>query len=151
MFFMRFAPRGQEFSGTGGSGFGEIGINRVAGKFARSFFGAANGESDLGGVEELAGIFLADGAEQHAVGDTGYKVAAVVAAGERGQKGAVGLRGFVRGADFEPAYREFLAIGILEGPGAAGDGVVCEGRAGIADGLKDLRLVCHAWFLPYSS
>jgi hypothetical protein len=127
----------QEFLDVLSFGFGEGGVDGVAGKFTRSFFGTANGESDLGGVEELAGIFVADGAEQHAMGDAGDEVAAVVAAGERGQKGSVGLTGFVRGFACEPLLRELCAIGVFIGPGAAGDGGIREGGSAKA-GTKGL-------------
>ena len=70
---------------------------------------AVSAESDLRGVEELAGMFVVDGAEQNAVAHTGDEVAAVVAAGERGQRGGRGrylacLLGFA-GREEEQARR----------------------------------------------
>ncbi len=88
---------------------------------------------DLGGVEKPGAVRAADGADEHAMGGAGDKVADVAGAGKRGHGFAVGLFGFDGGNRLTLASRGLLES---ERPSftTAGNGEVFSGGVEVTRG-----------------
>ena len=84
-------------------------------------------ESDLGGVEELAGVFVLDGSEEHALAGAGDEVTDILIARERGHGQAEGYADAAFGG--AQVLRSLPCGCVNPYPGliAEGDGGVFEG------------------------
>lgn len=83
-------------------------------------------EGDLGGVEQVAGGFFADGINEQSLDDAGDEGADVIAAGERGHVVAVGFAagffGFVACDRFRTVDLGIGLLGLETRGAAAGEG-----------------------------
>ena len=84
-------------------------------------------EGDLGSVEELAAVFLFDGAEEHAVAGASDEVADILIAGEWGHGQAKGFGGTALGSVDVSGLLDGRRVNLSPDLGAKGDGGVFEG------------------------
>jgi len=87
-------------------------------------------DGDLGGVEKLRDVVLAEDLHDGGLRDAGDVVADVVESGERGHGAEKGPVARLLGLEFAFIGLELLLVGAMPGANAARDGGVVEGTIG---------------------